>query len=384
MAPAAPDRSSLNHPLTSVAAAGVVSWQSAFWTLVPLGLNSMTQPSGRVCGFDVRHRAFIRSSPIVCATDGVDVLAQMLCFVCLGDSPRTAARRVARGRLRDVKDVDCANNGFSGLEGNRVFRMLGFFFGALPQVVKLLGMEGIPWTKVWGFAFFVSFLILELVIVWVGRGWEEDASLKEPESPTFRRAEETLRAASNMYGIISVAMTVGVWYSATDAIIQKYMCDPNHATTLSGVIPQNRSATYTLCSTLVVILAYLASLGYVTISTSGVMKVVTTVTPKIFYFGSFVMSGRNAICHPAGFRSSRESFLFGSGLALVWAIAMGLTRGYPSPFLRPHIVRSMEPPEADSLVMYFLCENFLVALVYYCFRYEAGGTVKPAWTETFG
>jgi hypothetical protein len=40
-----------------------VTWQTAFWTLIPLAINVMAQPSGRVCGAPSRYRTYLRSSP---------------------------------------------------------------------------------------------------------------------------------------------------------------------------------------------------------------------------------------------------------------------------------------------------------------------------------
>ncbi|KAH6711197.1 hypothetical protein BKA61DRAFT_677823 [Leptodontidium sp. MPI-SDFR-AT-0119] len=90
-----------------------VTWQSAFWSLVPLALNSMTQPAGM-------HTILLRS-------------------------PLKAANLTTEFRFQDVENN--RPGGLSDLKTDTPFRIMLFLFGALPQLIKLFSMTGLPWTQ---------------------------------------------------------------------------------------------------------------------------------------------------------------------------------------------------------------------------------------------
>ncbi|KAF2189213.1 hypothetical protein K469DRAFT_683653 [Zopfia rhizophila CBS 207.26] len=117
-----------------------VSWQSAFWSLVPLALSTMTQPSGQVLRYPPLLRTYLRSSPVVC---GLDALAQLvrLAVYLLGrysTYPTHAAVRVMHVRSRALKDR--GPEGFQALENVAIVRWLLFAFGTLPQAIKLMAL----------------------------------------------------------------------------------------------------------------------------------------------------------------------------------------------------------------------------------------------------
>jgi hypothetical protein len=97
-----------------------VSWQNAFWSLPPLAINTMMQPSGRVCGFDSSLRTYLRSSPIVCVFDAVFIIIRFITYSFFGLSARAAAKKVidARGREDGGREDGGGEEG-SGEEGGR-------------------------------------------------------------------------------------------------------------------------------------------------------------------------------------------------------------------------------------------------------------------------
>jgi hypothetical protein len=109
-----------------------VEWQIAFFWMICLAMNSMTQPSGRVCELSSKHRFLLRSSPVICAFDAVGVLALWIFHMLWHlEAPSTAARRIARARFRDVEN-EAEEESLTSLEKNAPFRIVVFVFGALP------------------------------------------------------------------------------------------------------------------------------------------------------------------------------------------------------------------------------------------------------------
>ncbi|KAH9224406.1 hypothetical protein DL95DRAFT_452175 [Leptodontidium sp. 2 PMI_412] len=146
-----------------------VTWQSAFWSLVPLALNSMTQPAGMVCFLPSTFGSILRNSPLICIIDTLILLEQLIWHTILLRSPLKAAKLTTEFRFQDVENN--RPGGLSDLKTNTPFRIMLFLFGALPQLIKLFIMTGLPWTQVAGGAYIASFSIIELLnlLAWMGR-----------------------------------------------------------------------------------------------------------------------------------------------------------------------------------------------------------------------
>lgn len=83
-----------------------VSWYSAFWALIPLALNSMTQPCGRALGLPAKYGFALRSNPLLCASDALTVLTSTLYWSIQLRSLMGGARKVARCRFEDPEDEE--------------------------------------------------------------------------------------------------------------------------------------------------------------------------------------------------------------------------------------------------------------------------------------
>ena len=138
-----------------------VSWQSAFWSLPPLAINSMMQPWGRVCGFDPSLRTYLRSSPIVCAFDAVTIIIRFIAYSCLGHSAPVAAKKVIVARCGDKEETELG--GIQSLEQVLFLRCVLFVICVLPQTIKLMACFGLPWTQLWGCFYLVSFIVVEVM-----------------------------------------------------------------------------------------------------------------------------------------------------------------------------------------------------------------------------
>lgn len=136
-----------------------ISWQSAFWSLPPLAINTMMQPTGRVCGFDPSLRTYLRASPIICAFDTITILTRFIAYRRLGFSSPLAAKKILNARGHNEEDNE--PGGIRILEQVLFLRCVWFIVGVLPQVIKLSACSGIPWTQLWACFYLSSFLVLE-------------------------------------------------------------------------------------------------------------------------------------------------------------------------------------------------------------------------------
>ena len=70
------------------------------------------------------------------------------------------------------RDTTChkEEGSLASLQENSSFRIAVFFLGALPQVIKLFAIRGIPWTQALGGMYLVSFLVTECIVV-ISRRW---------------------------------------------------------------------------------------------------------------------------------------------------------------------------------------------------------------------
>ena len=142
-----------------------VSSGTAFWSLTPLALNIMAQPSGRACGFHPRLRTYLRASPFVCATDGIAILIRFIVCLRYKIPFRAAAQATLAARYVTDEGWDDSfdSESVQTLERLTFVRWLIFVFGTLPQAIKLTALCGIPWTIAWGYMYLIPFILVELL-----------------------------------------------------------------------------------------------------------------------------------------------------------------------------------------------------------------------------
>ena len=140
-----------------------VSWQSAVWALVPIALNSMTQPSGKVLGMPSNWSFYLNSSPIVVTVKALELLFTLVWRIYSMRSLATAAHSITQDRFSDVGG---SRSGLAQLQEIKSVRLIVFVFGALPQIIKLYAMSGVLGTQICASLFFGSFLIIEAITMW--------------------------------------------------------------------------------------------------------------------------------------------------------------------------------------------------------------------------
>ena len=195
-----------------------VSRQSAFWGVVALGLNTFSQDGGKVLGLPAELSRARRLSPIVCIVDTLGVLFSIAFFYRKTGSFKDGFTLAARYRcLTEDDPVE------PKLERTWWFRFSVFALGALPQAVKLLGMSGIPLTKIWGMAYLVSFLVIEGLDLLQPRQHGDDHALEQHAA--------VLDKYMNLPGGLAVVTQVDYLMVQVYLIPSMFKCDmgPGHS-----------------------------------------------------------------------------------------------------------------------------------------------------------
>lgn len=117
-----------------------------FYGLLAIAINTMSQPTGRICDAPAHINFPIRISPIMCAIDTLVMFGRLLYYrVRYYRSLAECAKAVIVERFHFDDDENAHRPGPSGA---RAARVLGFAV-ILTQVVKIFVSENVVLTKVW-------------------------------------------------------------------------------------------------------------------------------------------------------------------------------------------------------------------------------------------
>jgi hypothetical protein len=318
-----------------------------------------------------------RSSPLVCAADALDVLLRLLSYMYAGASAPVAARRIVQERIwqpspsiavataadddnnNDEEAAETAESPLTLGDQHPRAHIVLFVLGVLPQAIKLFGMHGIPWTQACGGLYLSSFLVIAGVGA-LARRAERDA-----DADTSREGplDKLMMAVWDVPSIWVVAVVqAGVWVWCVWALLLLlpvwdmkakapvlYFILSTPAWVMFGFIvrgPMIRAFYYLFLWTILI----------------------PTTLGKIAYFA---FSASLAVLYLYGVRQFldfliREVYLQFSAYVLVAAF-----------FATKVVPRHL-------LMIFFALVNLVLFILYYRFRYDPTGTVKPLWVEKLG
>lgn len=273
-------------------------------------------------------------------------------------SPHAAIKSIARRRFRDTKVND--KDSFSALQQNLVFRVSLFVFGALPQLLKLCGMKGIWGTQTAGGLFFGSFMVLEVIALLSS---EDDVH----HSNTFRsQAEENFERYLGD-GILAVSL----WFdhyllaSAARALLAKNMrrlwpytmglVVTGFTTIVKAWMPEQEKMSVVDALMLVPLIIGTTLSGGLWLPLYEVLKAAQSRTSVALSIGAAVSLG---------------VALIGQGIYWHYRLILQTKRRYIDGGI--------------SFELAILLPNILAAALYYAFKYDPTGTVKPGWTDLLG
>ena len=341
-----------------------LSWQSVFWAVVPIALNSMSQPSGRILGYPRTYNFALRCSPVVCAASALDSLAQLAVFTIRERSLSTALQKSIDRRFEDTHGDE--DGSFQSLRENTIFRIVLFLFGAVPQLIKVYASSGVPWTQTLGTAYLAPFILDELFLLAAPKQREQQRG----DHSDNATVDSTPRENSGGPPIYEVFTTATLWASvglasAVLLLVSARLAEP---TSSNPVLPQ-----------IVEISVVLAGWTYWFTRPDSefftdlfAASITTTFTP------SFSKSSSGSI-HIQVLGINRTMCLLNVALATMLLVFKVLI---------DKEVKIGSAPYAKyarwGLGVYYTTLNTLAALLYYRFVYDPTSTYKPQWTNGFG
>ncbi len=184
--------------------ANQVSWQSAYWALVPLAVNAMVQPSGRICSFDPRYRFYLRSSPLVCSADLAGFAVRTATYSWEYRSFQLGLFKAVR--VKDIRQEDEPIR-VQALEKIPPLRFVIFVLAAA-QAVKLFRCSGIPWTITFASFYFIPYAIYEIIGIFGPK-----FNLVERYEPlAFDNADHLLNRIEQTLGVGAITLQLGFFW----------------------------------------------------------------------------------------------------------------------------------------------------------------------------
>jgi len=423
------DTTSATSPSASSPPQNVVSWQSAFWALVPIALNSMSQPSAFDFGPLYAIIFAARSSPIVCLVDTLEVFVRIPVYLLQGDSIRKAATKVRWVRTKHWPNETInvlpapvpVSSSLDDERSTRLARFVIFVLGLMPQALKLLGMKGLLWTQAWAGIYLRSFLTLTFVDV-IAEPTQDHAQISQ-DSQSDANLENVIRL---LFRITVIAHFALLFWTLSNFLPPYELLDITE-----GVSEDNVRAlplVVLLLSSIPFGIMISVCIFVVPLGPPLVLIMILWGISRYFHLDRIMHQAyiRAEAAHPDRLDIVRALSLcllavgmfgvpvwFGirlnedhqSEIEIFLSLSLEIVKACLAAissctvllclWLAAWKISSKVAPswfgsvlEKVSLHVWlayaFTITNFLLCLMYYCFIYDPTGTVKPAWTEKLG
>ncbi|KAF2738248.1 hypothetical protein EJ04DRAFT_60399 [Polyplosphaeria fusca] len=342
-------------------ASSEVSWQSAFWTIPPLAINAMMQPSGRVCSYDPTLRTYLRSSPIVCAFDTLCILIRYVLYISHLRSPYLAAKRLMGVRRKDLAAAE--HGGLQQLETSGFLRCFLFVFGVLPQTIKLVACKGLPWTQAWGLFYLSAFIMVEMMDM-LARFTNDDIDISEGNP--LETSDEWLAFFDLGCGAIAIFLQLLVlaWVD------------------LAGTPPDpilSRRWEFRLIRLSAHFVVVFIYLPFIVSGDDDPVRALRRRNRSLL-LSTLLIFIVLTILHGLNYRFSQMYFLWSIILTmLAWSL-------HSFAVMRKHFLLCGEEGSGTKnvLVFDFFCRILAFSLFWYVQYYKPEGTLKPAWADYLG
>ncbi|PMD16714.1 hypothetical protein NA56DRAFT_649275 [Hyaloscypha hepaticicola] len=383
----------------TIPASSQVSWETAFWTLVPLAVNVMAQPCGRILGRDTRYWTYLRCLPIMCAADSLSIIVRLGIYGSGFLAKRgvrlpfwESLKLVIHHRFHDENEDEDAE-GIRAMGRTTWLRWLFFIFGTLTPAIKLLAFVGTPWTKAWGTMFLVSFILVEALVVLSWWGGRQGSPLHDPGIELELNSIEVRLDAIDKtlyFGALTAHSLVLFWlvldlWPDTDNVIRHYLLYFIHTTWAQTVVGK----LYFSVGKLIVLSLLLLCM----FSTFSALEVISIILVWLCF--CIALSWETKI--PVSMILNRMlvvDFGYFIGLFVVpiifFFVLENICSKYPS--VGEHFSsRKIDTESVNTVgrsegVLIFVSFLYTVVLCicWYAFRYNPAGTVNPGWTSVFG
>jgi len=300
------------------------------------------------------------SSPLVCTTDALEVLLRLLMYMYTGASAPVAARRVVQERTwqppRSISVATAADPPLTLGDQHPRAHIVLFVLGVLPQAIKLFGMRGIPWTQACGGLYLSSYLVIAGVGALARRAEHDTDADTSWEGALDERTMEVLNVAS--FWVVAVVQA-GVWVWCVRALLLPVWDMGAKVFVLYFI------SSAPVWFMFLIIFYAPAIFGIVSLS---VTTLIPTTLGKIAYLAFMASLVGLYMYHLPHFVDFLIRVYYLSFSVYVLLAAFFATMVVP-----PH-----------RLMIFFGLLNLFLSILYYRFRYDPTGTVKPLWAEKLG
>ncbi|WYZ41324.1 hypothetical protein EsH8_V_000219 [Colletotrichum jinshuiense] len=376
-----------------------LSWQSAFWALIAVALNTATQPSGRICGFPSDWGLCLKWSPVFCI---INIFEALSC-VSLRRGPEWALVVAPHKYGNDT--TDSAHSDVASLQRNTLIRIVAFVLGPVLQATKLYACQGIIWIQVLAAIYLGSFLCDEVILslLWMADSIEEQnhvTGLAEailgskarfpirlpllkveaaPEAAPEDQLQES-RAASRQPMAIVASHLLLMWFVVS---------------TITGAYIKH----FRVVMLIVIGMAFLGGIASGVFCGIRSYKKQRTKSQVFFdaFFGVYNVLWLSAFVVSTGAKCSNMAVVgennvidfHGNGTRKNWAWRIGLVLWSLeiSRWARMHVTTSGPhgiPKPANVILPLWAGAHLAVAVAMFNFAHDPSQTYKPAWTDVLG
>ncbi|KAK0613237.1 hypothetical protein B0T14DRAFT_275587 [Immersiella caudata] len=389
-----------------------VSWQTAWWALIPLATTCMLQPCGNILGLKKTSgatRFYARASPVVCLADTAYTLSTLVLCINLNRHKFVAnlkyelglrfSRHNGNGAVgpQEQPDCECGAGGqregdiegeddidgdfITSPEKSRLWRFLFLgLSGTGCQTVKLVAMKGVPWTQAWALMFSVSIVVGEVLTFMNGMS-----------SLTVSDGEVLVRPGwrSSRWYLWSTEMT-GELHQVVPFLFNFPLVAWGFVALMHRGSPlESADAGFTY-----LILAYSATMMVMTIGALWDMRTRLRAEEVLLILVSqlallrAVLWGLLILPLQISMHGDRielqdvlYSFLFIFAGSLPSILLILATRALRVRVLQ-RFLRIRSRIERNAFLIFLT--SFLVSVVYYAVAFDPTATYKPDWTDVFG
>ncbi|KOS47609.1 hypothetical protein ACN38_g1428 [Penicillium nordicum] len=370
-----------------------ISYLSAYWGLFPLAMTAILQPSGRICGFDPRLRAYLRGSPIVCLSDFFGLLLRFTVYFSHKGSVMDALSQTLKYRNLYAERGPLSLRSLQRIP----FVRPAVFVLAITQAIKLLGCSGLPWTKTWVYCYLIPVCVFEIIPLidycLELQGGPSRGSGNWDINHRSSRADVVCDSLDRALGVFAIYIQWLVFFVCMKPAALLQIEQPETVSTENRIGP---SMLYFLLCTYLVVIAYapnrlikpagriicsLRSLPATgsTNNTPGFLIYVTGFVLTFAFFAAFPQFDFPKMVKYLG----EISILYG----VSWLVAMFLA-DHSVMFQREVLLLSdtydMEKNHIAFHNLLFFLGVLILSLVGYGVGFDSSGTYKPSWAGFLG
>ena len=160
-----------------------VTWQVAFWALIPLALGTMSQPVGRMFDIPSKYGFWLRSTPIFCVGDLIYFMLRVIFTCSLQGGP--FLQRVKEEIRYRYRDEDWSKES-KDVEKSALRRWIVILIGSIPcQTIKVMFMGDIPFTQTLAMMFIIPMVFGEILIIAAKVVCRKQETMKTHQKPTL-------------------------------------------------------------------------------------------------------------------------------------------------------------------------------------------------------